>query len=291
MFDTIGGAAIGDQEETTNVTIQATIPAIEARVTFGVESRAFLGIRIPAVVSQIVVSTPAPPGQFSCPSLLESIGATLALLPRGRAWPANDGGTTLANYWNWLKSLRGKVPARDAWQPGFVQTGYFAAVGAARNYLERRLCDLRFEFWCATHSETHDVWMEEYGLPDACDPFPDLCSKVSALGGARCEYYSEIAARAGWAIECLDGDTSCGSFAGCAVAGCDLTGASYEPNKLQIVVHLNDSPAFVSIDESPSLAGCMMAGMNLTCPPDITGVQCLIERIVSAHVEVKYLTA
>jgi hypothetical protein len=110
-----------------------------------------------------------------------------------RAWQSNDGGP------------REGVPTA-AFEPAGFDAGAFAtdsdvgsilyrfwaAVGAFRNFLESGFAILRLEFWCATHKETHDLWMKrEYGLPDPCDPFPDLCTKVAAIGGARCEYFAE----------------------------------------------------------------------------------------------------
>ena len=116
----------------------------------------------------------------------------LALLPRGRAWSTHDGGPF----------------------PGDRLYQFWTAVAAVFEYANQRMCDLRREFFCATESETNDAWLADYGLPDDCDPYPDLCAKVAAIGGARCEDYAAIAARAGWDIECIVTTSSCGATAG-----------------------------------------------------------------------------
>lgn len=227
------------------------------------------------------------PGPFRCPTLDESIAATLALMPQGRVWPARDPGI-YARFADWLGSLTG-TPALADWPAGYVQTGFFAAVGAVRNYVESRLCDLRMEFWCATHKESHAEWLAEYGLPDDCDPFPDLCAKVAAQGGAQCSYFQEVTARLGWHVDCYDWTGCRGARVGRARAGRARTGTP-RPNVLLIVVHTPSSPAFNGGAQTQPRAGRMRAGQRLTCPPDIGPMQCLMDRIAPAHVEVQYLT-
>src|SRR5579885_738606 len=237
------------------------------------------------------------PAPLRCPTLYESIAATLKLLPRGRAWPANDGGGTLARYWDWLTALAGAKPA--GWPSGFVQTGFYAAIGALRNFIETRLCALRLEFWCATMSETRDQWMREYGLPDACDPFPDLCTKVAAIGGARCEYFNLIIARLGWRAECAERSSFCGTRAGCrgALAGC--RGAVAGDSSflgLIIKVHTGEPIVVPSIETlyRPARAGAFRAGQRPSCDtiehPSVQPIRCLMDRIAPAHVTIQYVT-
>jgi hypothetical protein len=228
------------------------------------------------------------PPPFHCPTFPESYAATLDVLPRGRAWPANDP-SVVSGFLAWLVSLVG-VPAADQWPVGYVQAGYYAAFASVRNYLEQRLCALRLEFWCATHSETHDQWMIEYGLPDNCDPFPDLCTKVAAIGGTRCEYYAEVAARAGWSIYCDAIANDCGANAGCAQAGCDIAGGLSGSAILRIVVDLNQSPAHVVAVGDLPYAGNFESGFSLGCEPDINALQCLLDRVVHAHIVIQYVT-
>ena len=236
------------------------------------------------------------PGPLHCPTLPESIQATLDLLPRGRAWPANDGGGMLARFLVWLSAL---VPAvlPAAWPIGFVQTGFISAFGAVRNYLETRLCDLRLEFWCATHKETHDLWMQEYGLPDPCDPFPDLCTKVAALGGARCEYFNAIVSRIGWVIDCLNEVTACGSRTGCARAGTATAGYN---RVIGLILRVHTGEDFTtryiaSGRQITPRAGRMRAGQRPACDYVLTEIpsthpaRCLVERIAPAHVSIEYV--
>jgi len=226
------------------------------------------------------------PRPFHCPTFLESFLATCALWPRGRAWPVSDGSTP-TNYYNWLLALVG-IPA--TWPTGFVQAGYSAAIAAVRNYIETRLCALRLEFWCATQSETFDQWMIEYGLPDDCDPFPDLCAKVAAIGGTRCEYYAAIAARAGWSITCEALNNDCGGMAGDFEAGCSSPGGQIGGSTIVIVVDLHESPAYVTPFETLPYAGNFEAGLSLACTPDITPLTCILDRVVHAHITVQYQT-
>lgn len=227
------------------------------------------------------------PAPLRCPTFVESFEATAAITPKGDAWPVNDGGGTIHRYLQWLPGLVGPPAAAD-WPTGFVQAGWFASLASVRNYVETRLCALREEFWCATHVETHAEWMAEYGLPDPCDPFPDLCVKVAAIGGTRCEYYVEIAARAGWSIECSDEVAQCGAEAGCSEAGCDEAAGRTSMCRLIITVNLEESDAYVGGWQVLPYAGCFEAGFPLACDPNIDALKCIMERIVHAHVEVVY---
>lgn len=221
---------------------------------------------------------------FRCPTFVESFMATCALWPRGRAWPVSDGSTP-ANFLDWISTVVG-IPS--SWPTGFVQAGYTAAIALVRNYIETRLCALRLEFWCATQSETNDQWLIEYGLPDACDPFPDLCTKVAAIGGTRCEYYAAVAARAGWSIACGLVNNDCGGAAGNFQAGCDFPGGQIGGAKVVITVFLDESAAYVAPSEAQPFAGNFSAGLGLACEPDITSLKCILDRVVHAHIILDY---
>lgn len=224
-----------------------------------------------------------------CPTLQESINATLALLPRGRAW-----GREFALPEKFLDpAFQFNAFQNDAFEAvlraGSTIYRFFAAFGAVRNYLETQLCALRLEFWCATQTETRDLWMKEYGLPDDCDPFPDLCTKVAALGGTRCEYFNSVVSRLGWTVDCVDATLACGSHMGCAYAGQAKAGSA-RANILQLIVHTADSPAFTGMIQTPPLAGLLTAGNPLACAPDLSGLRCLMDRIAPAHVTISYTT-
>jgi hypothetical protein len=271
-----------------------------------------------------MICSTAQPAPFTCPTLEQSIDATAQLLPTGKAWPANDR-SVMPRFLSWLGALVG-IPTKDDWadNPGFGQMGYVAAIGAVRNYLETQLCALRLEFWCATETLTNDLWMQEYGLPDDCDPYPNLCVKVAALGGRRCELYQELCAANGWTIDCVAApsclgiayppvqsaafqgsafqgsafqsqlgpsvpDTPLAALAGCGCAGNIMVGGPAVANHVSIVVHLNESPSFTGGAQTPFLAGRIFAGAPISCEPDVVPLQCLIERIAPAHVIVEYV--
>lgn len=226
---------------------------------------------------------------FFCPTEEQVRAQTFALLPRGRAWQTNEGGPVQGFD---------KAFNPEAFNPeAFAVTSrkqsilwqYWAAFAREMWFVTKRLCDLRSEFWCATINETRDGWMKEYGLPDNCDPFPDLCLKVSAIGGTRCEYYQLVAARVGWDIECLVYSSGCGSLTG-------QTGAKagrFRPGRrglaqIFILVNLSNSPAYGGTISPVSKAGRMKVGRRLGCGPDISPLQCLLARVVHAEIEIKY---
>ena len=236
-----------------------------------------------------------------CPSVDEIVPQLIALLPRGRAWGTHDGGPFLGSV---------------AWR-------FWSAVASVLAFVNLRACALLLEFFCATETETDDLWMAEYGLPDGCDPFPDLCTKVAAVGGTRCDYLVAVAARAGWALSCFDTGGGCGAKAGRARAGCAQAGRNPRPGTVVIRVDLRDSPAFrgtlppaaVAASAQPGqmagraragqllacrqtggpplvpLAGRARAGGRPYCPPDITGIACIVERISGAHNSIVYEVA
>ncbi|MGY3588090.1 hypothetical protein [Bradyrhizobium sp. USDA 4350] len=162
---------------------------------------------------------------------------------------------------------------------------YWRSFAVVLQYATQRICDLRMEFWCQSASETRDEWMTEYGLPDACDPFPDLCTKVAAIGGTRCEYYAAIASRSGWTISCVEAVQFCGSRAGRALAGHARAGSTIGRAVLRIVVYLNESPAYTPRGRYlAARAGRFRAGRRQTCGPDLTPLRCIMARIVHAEI-------
>jgi hypothetical protein len=118
-----------------------------------------------------------------------------------------------------------------------------------------------------------------------------LCAKVAAIGGATCEYYQQIAARAGWTIACAVIVDDCGASSGNAMAGCSWPGGGLRGAALlQIIVYLNESPAHVVPTQTQPYAGALMAGASLACPPDISPLQCILDRVVHAHIRITYQT-
>lgn len=231
----------------------------------------------------------ARPAPLRCPSAHEVLQSVLQHLPRGRAWQSNEGGPLMGLVRAFDPGAFDDPPFQTRQRTQSTLLGFWRSISSVVTFILQRFCDLRLEFWCATHKETHDLWMAEYGLPDSCDPFPDLCTKVAAIGGTRCEYYAAIAARAGWTITCENIlDTDCGASAGNAVAGCDVAGGVHAAGMLKITVNLHESPAYAGAFEALPYAGNFGAGETLACDPDITPLTCILDRVVHAHIAIVY---
>lgn len=229
------------------------------------------------------------PAPLRCPTFPEVLESALAHLPRGRAWQSNEGGPQRGLEIGFEPN--GYLPSgfSTEYRPASVLRQFWSAVADVFTFVNKRICDLRLEFWCATHVETHDLWMTEYGLPDACDPFPDLCTKVAAIGGSRCEYYQYIAARAGWSLTCIEINNQCGSRARGrrALAGRMRAGRN-RGAIVAIVVDIGNSPAYGGSHQSRPMAGRMLAGRRLSCGPDLGPLECLLGRVVHAEIKISY---
>lgn len=240
----------------------------------------------------------AAPALDICPTTDEMRPQVFALLPRGRAWQTHDGGP---------------------W-PSTMLYGFWSAVASMRAWFNQRMCDMREEFFCATTNEMRDVWMAQYGLPDDCDPFPDLCTKVGALGSQRCEYFRDVAARRGWSIECVNVADACGSRFGKARFAINTTGflsklprfgrarfghklgcvgvpartgrakfGARQTACLYLRVFTHASPAWTPPSSHAPRFGRMRFGQKLGCNENtIATLQCLIERIAPAHACIQY---
>ena len=211
------------------------------------------------------------PEDLLCGAPDELTNQVLALLPRGRAWQTHEGGP----------------------RPGSVLYGFWRSVAGVFAFANARLCALRAEFFCSTKRETYDLWLAEYGLPDECDPFPDLCAKVAAQGGAHGEPYRALAAAAGWDIECFEQDDPCGIIADCNLVDHEssVAGNAQIPATVYIRVHRATSPAYSGPLRGEAYADCFVVDGLLNCPPDISGLVCVLNRIVHAHVRIEYLLA
>ena len=201
-----------------------------------------------------------------CPTIDEEHAQILAMLPRGRAWRSPEGGP----------------------EPGSVLWGYWRAVAAEMQHVDARLCDLKAEFVCGTAAETLDLWQTDHGLPDMCDPFGDVCAKVAAQGGSRCEYFRVVAAAHGWSIDCVDVRTDCAARCDCAEADAAVAGGGLAPDRYVIIVHAGDSPAWTVPAGADLEADCYEADREVSCGPDLAPLQCLMERVIPAHLDVTY---
>jgi hypothetical protein len=199
-----------------------------------------------------------------CPTQEQLQPQMLALLPRGRAW--GEGGP-------------GREPGGVIYQFWWAISGVYAALHAA-------ICQLALEFFCQTQSLTNATWLEEYGLPDGCEPFPNLCVKVAALGGVTCAFYQQIAASLGWSIACGQG---CSEPLGLFAMGLTPLGLTAAAGVLVVVVDLEESPAFTGAQSIGTAMGLYRMGLKFSCGPDITGLDCVLRRIVGAHVALDYV--
>ena len=183
-----------------------------------------------------------------CPTVDQVHFELLALLPRGRAWRTQNG-----------------LP-----EHGSVLWQFWRAAAVVVQALEARMCALRQEFFCDTTSETYADWLFDYGLPDVCDLYPDLCSKVAAFGGQTIAYFVAIAARAGWTVSIA------------------RTGAA----QITVTTHIATSSSYVAPLPSATISrpGRFRAGQKLTCPPNSSvAVSCLLARVLPAHLQVTYV--
>lgn len=221
-----------------------------------------------------------------CPTLEEVTAATIALLPRGRAWQMNEGGPQPGHEVGFAATGFATPAFATTRKKVSVLWQYWRSFAVVLYFLNQRLCALREEFWCRSIAETRDEWMTEYGLPDECDPFPDLCTKVAALGGTRCEYYAEVAARSGWSIYCTENVLFCGSRAGFARAGRARAGRTMGIAELRVTVIQEQSPALDNAGRNlPPLAGRFRAGRRHSCGPDLSPLICILARIVHAEIQ------
>jgi hypothetical protein len=230
---------------------------------------------------------------MNCPTKLQRFRQILMLLPQGTAWQTSEPAGQA--FTETMVQLTPPWTQRDLFQtlhrPLTVMHGFWSAAADFFWQLEQMLCALRLEFFCATMSQTRELWLAEYGLPDACDPFPDICAKAAATGGTRCEYYQEIAARAGWSIECENVFSAICAMLGTFQLGNVGLGGQGGAATIRVVVDLDASPAFQGRVQTQPQLGAFQLGNVLSCPPDISSLVCLLDRIVPAHVAVLYQTA
>lgn len=201
-----------------------------------------------------------------CPTSEQITEQAIALLPRGRAWQTAEAGP----------------------RPGTTIYGFWRALGELLGFSTARLCSLREEFFCFSTVEMLDLWLESYGLPDTCDPFPDLCAKVAAQGGARCEDLAAIAAASGWSIACRDANEICGLVADCGYADNAFAGNASPRSTIIITVYLAQSAAYAGAFEVLPYADNFIADRALACDPDIAPLVCVLSRVMHAHLAVEY---
>ena len=222
---------------------------------------------------------------FFCPTKWELFEQTSSLLRPGRATQTNR------------DTLEVAAPGDEVWPPDnpwqaklTVMQQYWAAFAEVLEYLHQRACALIPEFFCSTVNETRAEWNVEYGFPDPCEPYDLLCEKVNAIGGARCDYFVDLAARRGWDVTCVNcADEDLADAADCSLADCSGIACDTDcgPNVLLLQISLATSPAYASPVLS-SGADCAAADCSDLCEPNVEALKCLIERFKPAHVRAIY---
>jgi uncharacterized protein YmfQ (DUF2313 family) len=199
-----------------------------------------------------------------CPDLEQTLASLEALKPRGRAWQNSPFVTT----------------------ENTVQRQTFRALAEPFRAANARLCALVAEFFCKSAVETLEIWNADHGLPDPCDPFPDLCSKVNGVGDTTPAYAIAAALRLGWVIAIEEQFITAGRSSSCgnALAGASLCAAQQGVTWL-VTIDTEASPSFEAQTGSVPLAGRFLAGRSLSCLPDISALECILRRIMPAHVD------
>ena len=197
-----------------------------------------------------------------CPTREQVYQTSLSLLPQGLAWQTDTA----------------FLPREKS-----VLKKFWYAVSDPFHYLEQRICAALSEFFCSSASETIDQWECDYGVPDDCGLWNNVCVKVGAIGGGDCAYFQEIASQAGYKIKCVSSETYKKTRSGCAKAGCSFLGADIEDNNLYIVVIIEDSPA-INQGTIPKV-GCTQAGCTSLCAQTVDWLACVFEQIIPAHIK------
>ncbi len=175
----------------------------------------------------------------------------LALLPRGRAWQ-NHASVAVLSQQSVLKR-------------------FWRAVALPWTALETAICDAWDNMSCATAISDRDLWLEEYGLPDECDPFGDnLCGKAGSTGGTSTAYYAERIAALGYnvSLRWLKGFDP--QFPGVTAT-------------LHAVIH----PGTISSQPGMTV-GNARVGVARLGEADIVRVICVLDRMIPAHVAITY---
>jgi len=185
-----------------------------------------------------------------CASQDQLYAAIQALMPRGRAWQNHD---YVARQDSVMQSLL------------WVIAGEFA-------YMEAAVCSMIDEYFCQTTDADRDLWLEEFGLPDACDVFgTNLCAKVAAYGDTSPEYYTALAAELGWVadIRWLTGDDP--EFPGVI-------------STLHVIIDVGNSPA-IAPEAAVENAEVEEAFVG---DPDTTSLICSLDGIIPAEAAITY---
>lgn len=214
---------------------------------------------------------------FHCPTKWELYEQLKANMPPGRAWQNPDAPgeryffdpSAEAEVFETGLSGAGTEPEVENLT---IMEQCLAAIAEVLEWLHERICQLIEEMFCDTTNELALEWAQEFGFPDACEPYANLCAKVYAKGGASLEFLRSLAVRVNAAIVVDDKSTD----------------AAIDPNTVRIQVPgLETAPPPVPL--IPFHAGAIVAGHRSPCfsSEDALAI-CMIERVRHAHLLIDY---
>lgn len=187
------------------------------------------------------------------PSRTQIAGMLHALFPPGRAYQRFD--------------LGGVVREKSVFK------SFLYAVAGPWLDMETIFAQALYEFSPNSMTEiTEDLWMEEYGLPDACDPWgSDVAIKATTLGGTSAAYYEGLLSERGYAADMrwLKGHDA------------EFPGVH---STLHVVLNSSESgPAYQEIDMANWTLNTSALG-----EPDLSGAICILDEVIPAHCAVTY---
>jgi uncharacterized protein YmfQ (DUF2313 family) len=187
----------------------------------------------------------------------ESYDLLMALHPQGRAWQTHD---------------------RNASVEVSILRQFWMGVASVWASLETITTNMLLEFFCSTATTDLDLWAADYGLPDECDPFSEfICDKVTSGAGQDLAFYTGLAENIGFSA-------TFSWLKGGLVEGGELI---YDGvySTLRAVVDSSESEVSFEV----ITLGTWALGLDepLGTPP-LTQLECVLARIVPAHIALAY---
>lgn len=205
---------------------------------------------------------------WRCPDQWSLFYSIMQLLPRGRAWQTHE--------------EAGKTELEDL---TILERYWFAFAGILAFWMQSA-CALSKEFFCHDMTLTDAEWQKDFGIPDQCSPWLDVCEKMTWQGEGRCDYFAEIAFELGWKIECNNCDSP-RPMPDCMQPDCMMIcDDDCDNNMLVVTVITAQSPAFTGMLKP--MPDCIQPDCISLCEPDVNEVHCLLEQYAPAHLEIIY---
>lgn len=212
--------------------------------------------------------------QDICPSREQIFAQMCTVLPRGRAWQTHNT----------------DVPREKS-----IQQKFWWAMAGFIEWVNDEMCRVIDEYFCNTVSDLKQVALVEYGIPDDCGLYRDLCTKIRALPDDHCDYYAAVAAQLGYKVQCsVPRDIECypcthtaagmwaiGHAGFCAQSGVALR-IDYCPDDLP------DPNCGTGLSIMGHTAvGCEPSCVQPQLPEDLA---CVLDVIVPAHMAIETIT-